>query len=154
MSERIDRVTFCRAYLPMAIAGESALAIANKLGVDKPTDEEKSQFVSQKASNYRKELRAAARKAAVKAGLDEAATAELVKKAAAKLPKLTTRTRTTEDFGSFLDDLLAECDAPSEEGPEVPDSEVEPAPLLVNENGVEEGVAEETSEPNSEETPS
>lgn len=153
MSERIDRVTFCRAYLPMAIAGKSALAIALELGVDKPTDEEKSQFVSQKASNYRKELRAAAKVAAKKAGLDEKATSELVEAAAAKLPKLTTRTRTTEDFGSFLDDLLAECDAPSEEGPEVPPSEVEP-PLLVNENGVEEGVAEETSEPNPEETPS
>jgi hypothetical protein len=101
----------------MALAGESALAIANKLGVDKPTDEEKSQFVSQKASNYRKELRAAALKSAEKQGLDEDATKALVEESAAKLPKLKVRTRATEDFGSFLDELLAECDAdPSDEG--------------------------------------
>jgi hypothetical protein len=112
MSERIDRATFCRAYVPMAKAGKSALEIANALGVDKATDEEKSQFVSQKASNYRKELRAAALKSAAKAGLDKDATAKLVEESVAKLPKLSVRTRTTEDFGSFLDDLLAECDAP------------------------------------------
>jgi hypothetical protein len=103
----------------MALAGESALAIAEKLEVDKPTDEEKSQFVSQKASNYRKELRAAAQKAAEKAGLDADATKKLVDEAAAKLPKLKTRTRATEDFGAFLDELIAECDAdPAEEGDE------------------------------------
>jgi len=120
MSDRIDRATFCRAYVPMAKAGKSALEIANALGVDKPTDEEKSQFVSQKASNYRKELRAAALKSAEKEGLDKDATAKLVEAAAAKLPKLQTRTRTTEDFGAFLDELLAECDAPDtpEEGEE------------------------------------
>ena len=111
MSDRIDRATFCRAYVPMAKAGKSALEIANALGVDKPTDEEKSQFVSQKASNYRKELRAAALKAAEKDGLDKEATAKLVEAAAAKLPKLSVRTRTTENFGAFLDELLAECDA-------------------------------------------
>jgi len=119
MSERIDRATFCRAYVPMAKAGKSALEIANALEVDKPTDEEKSQFVSQKASNYRKELRAAAAKAAKAQGLDAEATKKLVDESAAKLPKLTTRTRTTEDFGAFLDGLLAECDAdPAEEGGE------------------------------------
>ena len=121
MSERIDRATFCRAYVPMAKAGKSALEIAVALGVDKPSDEEKSQFVSQKASNYRKELRAAALKAAEKQGLDEAATKELVESAAAKLPKLSVRTRTVENFSAFLDELLAECDA--EEGDESPDEE-------------------------------
>lgn len=125
MSDRIDRATFCRTYVPMALAGESALAIANKLGVDKPTDEEKSQFVSQKASNYRKELRAAALRSAQKEGLDEDATAKLVEEAAAKLPKLQVRTRTTEDFGTFLDELIAECDAENatEEGEESPAEE-------------------------------
>lgn len=119
MSDRIDRATFCRTYVPMALAGATALAIANELGVDKPTDEEKSQFVSQKASNYRKELRAVALKSAEKAGLDKDATAKLVEEAASKLPKLQTRTRATEDFGAFLDELLAECDAePSAEGEE------------------------------------
>ena len=124
MSERIDRATFCRTYVPMALAGESALAIGKALGVHelegKDTDEKVSQFVSQKASNYRKELRAAALKAAEKAGLDETATKELVESAAAKLPKLQVRTRTTEDFGAFLDDLLAECDATAE-GEESPE---------------------------------
>jgi len=115
MSERIDRRRFCEIYVPMALAGSTALAIANELGVDKPTDEEKSQFVSQKASIYRKELRVAAEKAAVKQGLDENATQELVKSAMAKLPRLKSRTRETEDFASFLDDLLERCDNPAEE---------------------------------------
>ena len=119
MSDRIDRATFCRAYVPMAKAGKSALEIANALGVDKPSDEEKSQFVSQKASNYRKELRAAALKSAQAQGLDEEKTKALVEASAAKLPKLQVRTRTVEDFGAFLDELLAECDAdPTEEGGE------------------------------------
>lgn len=115
MSNRIDRATFCRAYVKMAKAGKSALEIANALGVDKPTDEEKSQFVSQKASNYRKELRSAALASAAKSGLDKAATDKLVAESAAKLPKLSVRTRTTENFGSFLDELLAECDNEEEQ---------------------------------------
>jgi len=115
MSERIDRRRFCEVYVPMALAGSTALAIANELGVDKPSDAEKSQFVSQKASIYRKELRVAAEKAAVKQGLDENATQELVKSAMAKLPRLKSRTRETEDFTSFLDDLLDRCDNPSED---------------------------------------
>ena len=137
MTDRITRETFCRTYLPMAKDGKSALEIGKALGVDKlegkDTDEKVSQFVSQKANNYRKELRNRAAIVAVEQKLDEKATAKLVDSAAAKLPKLQTRTRTTEDFGAFLDSLLAECDAPpAEEG---------------------EGVAEETSEPNSDETP-
>ena len=109
-TDRITRQDFCRVYVPMALAGATALAIANELGVDKPTDEEKSQFVSQKASNYRKELRAAAAAAAAEEGLDEEATKALVDKAAAKLPKLKSRTRETEDFAAFLDELIASCD--------------------------------------------
>lgn len=118
MSDRITRQRFCEVYVPMALAGATALAIANELGVDKPTDEEKSQFVSQKASNYRKELRATAQKVASKAGLDADATKKLVDEAGNKLPRLKSRTRETEDFASFLDDLLAKCDAPVDEGTE------------------------------------
>lgn len=122
-TDRISRSDFCKVYVPMALAGATALAIANELKVDKPTDEEKSQFVSQKASNYRKELRAAAQKAAEKAGLDADATKALVDEAAAKLPKLKSRTRETEDFASFLDSLIAECDTPADEGDESPADE-------------------------------
>jgi len=100
----------------MAKAGKSALEIGLALGVDKlegkDTDSKVSKFVSQKASNYRKELRTIALKSAVAQGLDEKATEALVESTVAKLPKLQTRTRVTEDFGSFLDSLLADCDAP------------------------------------------
>jgi hypothetical protein len=103
----------------MARAGKTALEIANELGVDKPTDEEKSQFVSQKASNYRKELRTDALAKAKEAELDEEATKALVEATTAKLPRLSKRTRTTDSFVDFLDELLAECDAdPAEEGEE------------------------------------
>jgi hypothetical protein len=118
-TDRIDRDTFCRTYVPMARAGKTALEIANELGVDKPTDEEKSQFVSQKASNYRKELRTDALAKAKEAKLDEEATKALVEATTAKLPRLSKRTRTTDSFVDFLDELLAECDAdPAEEGEE------------------------------------
>ena len=122
MSEnRIDRATFCRTYVPMAKAKKSALEIGKALGVDKlegkDTDDKVSKFVSQKASNYRKELRAAAQVKAEAEGLDADATKVLVDEYAAKLPTLATRTRKTEDLASFLDDLIAEADAdPAEEG--------------------------------------
>jgi len=115
MSERLDRGTFIRTYVKMAKEGKSALAIAEALGVNKPTDTEKAQFVSQKASNYRKQLRSEAVAMAEKQGLDETATKELVESTVAKLPKLKTRTREASNLSSFLDDLLGEIDAPSEE---------------------------------------
>lgn len=115
MSERIDRQRFCEVYVPMALKGATALAIANELGVDKETDAEKSQFISQKASNYRKELKVAAEKVAIQQGLGEDETKKLVEAAMAKLPRLKSRTRATTDFSAFLDDLLAQCDAPQEE---------------------------------------
>lgn len=110
MSERITRADFCRIYVPMARRQHTALEIGRKLGVDKPTDEAVSAFVSQKASNYRKELKAEAEAVAASQGLDETATKELVEKTVSKLPKLKTRTRTTENFGAFLDELLSQCD--------------------------------------------
>jgi hypothetical protein len=116
---QITREDFCKKYVPMAKAGKSALEIGKELGVDKlegkDTDEKVSQFVSQRASNYRKELRMFAEKAAKSQNLDEQATQAFIESAVAKLPKLQTRTRTGEDFGKFLDDLLTECDVdPSE----------------------------------------
>ena len=118
MSERLDRGTFIRTYVSMAREGKSALAIAVALGVDKPTDAEKAQFVSQKASNYRKQLRSEAVAMAEKQGLDETATKELVESTVAKLPKLKTRTREASNLSSFLTDLLDELDAPADEGDE------------------------------------
>lgn len=118
MSERLDRGTFIRTYVKMAKEGKSALAIAEALGVNKPTDTEKAQFVSQKASNYRKQLRSEAVVMAEKQGLDENATKELVESTAAKLPKLSTRTRTASNLSSFLTDLLDELDAPTDGGDE------------------------------------
>lgn len=112
---QINRETFCPTYLRMAKDGKSALEIGKALGVDKlegkDTDAKVSQFVSQKASNYRKELRTFATNVAKEKGLDEAATKELVDNAVAKLPKLQTRTRTGDGFASYLDSLLAEADA-------------------------------------------
>lgn len=122
MSERIDRNAFCKVYVPMARAKKSALEIGKALGVDKmegkDTDAKVSQFVSQKASNYRKELKASAEAAAKKQELDAEATKALVEATTAKLPKLSVRNRTSgEDLASFLDSLLEECDAPpAEEG--------------------------------------
>jgi len=118
MSERLDRGTFIRTYVSMARDGKSALQIAEALGVDKPTDAEKAQFVSQKASNYRKQLRSEAVAMAEKQGLDETATKELVESTVAKLPKLKTRTREASNLSSFLTDLLGELDAPTDEGDE------------------------------------
>ena len=115
---RIDRVTFCKTYVPMAKAGKSALEIGRALGIEKDTDEAISQFVSQKASNYRKELREAAVVAAQKQGLTGDEADAFVQAAVDKLPKLKTRTRQTEDFVSFLDELLAECDEENEATPE------------------------------------
>jgi hypothetical protein len=115
MSERITREQFCEVYVPMALAGNTALEIANKLGVDKPTDAEKSQFVSQKAAMYRRALGADAEKLAAKEELDEKATAKLVKEAKEKFPKLQNRV-VAGSFASYLDDLLAKCDAPPKEG--------------------------------------
>lgn len=123
MSERLDRGQFIRTYVTMAREGKSALEIATALGVDKPTDAEKAQFVSQKASNYRKQLRTEAMAKASEAGLDEKATKELVDATVAKLPKLQTRTRVASNLSSFLDDLLAECDAPLDEGEEENETE-------------------------------
>ena len=123
---RVDKVTFCTTYVPMATKGATALEIAEALGVDKPTDDEKSQFVSQKASNYRKELKTKALATAKKLELDEEATAALVKESVAKMPKLTTKAKVVDDFAAFLDGLLEAADGPAEEG--------EP-PLLVDENG-------------------
>ena len=117
MGNRLDRDSFCMVYVPMALKGHTALEIAKALKIDKPSDDEKAQFVSQKASNYRRELRKEAEATAKAEGLDEAATAKLVETSVAKLPKLQTR-NTKADFASFLDDLLAKCDAPSEEGEE------------------------------------
>lgn len=114
MSDRITRTDFCKVYVPMARKQHTALEIGKALGVDKPTDEAISQFVSQKASNYRKELKAEAEAVAVKQGLDETAAKELVEKTVSKLPKLKTRTRNSEDFGAFLDDLLSQCDSEDE----------------------------------------
>jgi len=108
----------------MAKQGKTALEIANALGVDKPTNEEKSQFVSQKASNYRKELRKHAEAVAKKQELDEDATKALVEATTAKLPRLSKRTTTTDNFADFLDDLLDSCDAdPAAEGESDPADE-------------------------------
>jgi len=127
-STRIDKATFCRTYIPMARNGKTALEIGKALGVDKlegkDTDAAISQFVCQKASNYRKELKVEATVAA-KVEVDnqkpkltkkQAAefVAEFVAEAVAKLPKLTTRTRSIADFGAFLDEILAECDSEEE----------------------------------------
>jgi len=119
----IDRATFCRTYLTMAREGKSALEIGKSLGVDKlegkDTDAKVSQFVSQKASQYRKVLRNEAESVAKEQGLDADAAKALSDAAAAKLPKLQTRTRVTESLGSFIDELLAEVDAePDTETPE------------------------------------
>ena len=130
-AKRIGRDEFLQVYVPMAVAGETALAIANKLGVeaeadDKLTaDEKKAQFVSQKASNYRQELRAAALAIAESQELDQEATDALVKQYAEKLPKLSKRTRAASDMVSFLDDLLAKCDQ-SEETTSEPNPEETP----------------------------
>ncbi len=122
MSERIDRVAFCKMYVPMALKGKSALEIGKALGVDelegKDTDDKVSQFVSQKASNYRKELGDFALATAKSKGLSESETLALVESTKAKLPKLKTRTRVKEDLSAFLDELLAECDAEPTDAPE------------------------------------
>jgi hypothetical protein len=130
MSENISKSEFCKVYVPMAVAGKTALEIAQALGIDKGDNKKSAAFVSQKASNYRAELKK------VK-GMTEEKADEL-------MPPLKHRTTTNsgQDFVDFLAGL-AESTAP--EGDE--------APLLVNENGVEESVAAETSEPHPEETP-
>ncbi len=122
MSEKnqIDRDSFLAVYVPMALAGATALAIAVELGVEQEADEKNTaeekmaQFVSQKASNYRTELRNAALAAAKEAGLGEEETQALVDEYAAKLPKLKHRARAASNLVSFLDELLAKCDAPDE----------------------------------------
>lgn len=110
----ISRDSFLKVYVPMALKGASALDIANSLGVDKEDDQAKAMFVSQKAAIYRKELKAAAEAKAASEGLDAEATEKLVETYTNKLPKLRTRvrTQTATNMVSFLDDLLAECDAP------------------------------------------
>ena len=109
----IDRATFCRAFVPMAIAGKSALEIGQHLNIE-GSDKEVSQKVSQKAANYRKELRVQAEAAAKNDGLDTEATIALVNASVARMPKLSTRTREkVENFASFLDDLFAEADPPA-----------------------------------------
>ena len=106
----LSRSEFCSVYVPMAKSGCSAAEIAEKLGVEKAV-------VTRKAASYRQALKSAAKRKAEKQGLSEAETEKLVEETAAKLPKLQTRTRETEDFADMLDALLAECDAdPSDEG--------------------------------------
>ena len=124
----IDKATFCRKYVPMAKAGKSALEIGKALGVDtfKDTDTKVSQFVSQKASIYRKELKLAAEAVAKKEGLSDEDAATKVRETMAKLPKLQTRTRVVVDFAAFLDGLIADCDTPQEEGDTPEDKEDTP----------------------------
>lgn len=121
---RIDRDSFLAAYVPMALAGATALEIATRLGVEQEADEKNTaeekmaQFVSQKASNYRAELRAMALEVAKERELDEDATEKLVEEYANKLPKLKHRAKAASNLVSFLDDLLAQCDAEETETPE------------------------------------
>lgn len=114
---RITRETFCPTYLHMAKEGKSAVEIGNALGVDKlegkDTPAKVAQFVCQKASNYRKELREQARAKAQEAGLNKKDTEKMVTEAAALLPKLQTRTRQAKDFAAYLTELVA-AENPSE----------------------------------------
>lgn len=125
MGDRITKQQFVDTYVPMAMAGETALAIANALGVNKDTDEAKSQFVSQKASIYRRNLYQSAFAKAVKAGQSEEDAKATAKATADKLPRLQSRTRNVvDDFESYLDNLIANCDNSEEdegEGDEAPE---------------------------------
>ena len=111
----ISRDEFLSVYVPKARSGKSALEIADALGIEETDEKRRKQFVSQKVSNYRRELQAAALEVATSQGLDEEATTKLVEEYADKLPRLRRgRNRASTELVSFLDDLLAQADAEPE----------------------------------------
>jgi len=110
--DAIDAVTFVKTFAPMAKQGKSALEIGQALGLT--GDEDKiASAVSVKASQLRKRLKEAAVKTAAAKGLDEAATAELVKTMGDKLPCIKSRGRKTEisELVSAIDSVLDALDA-------------------------------------------
>lgn len=93
--EAIPAVDFVKVFAPMAKQGKSALEIGQALGMT--GDKEKIAIaVSVKASQLRKRLAEAAAKTAAEKGLDEKATAELVKTMSDKLPRIRSRGRKAE----------------------------------------------------------
>jgi hypothetical protein len=110
----------------MAKAGKSALEIAEELGVVQEADEnftadeKRGRFVSQKVSQYRNQLKEAALEVAKERELSQEDTDKLVEQYTSKLPSLRAKKKTAE-LVSFLDDLLAECDADPEDETEAPE---------------------------------
>jgi CRISPR/Cas system CSM-associated protein Csm2 small subunit len=115
-------VEFVSVFTRLAKEGKSALEIGRVLGL-KGDNQKVSQAVSVKASQLRKRLKESAVSAAKANGLDEAATATLIKTMANKLPRIKSKGRASEvsELVSAIDSVLAELDAPSDE---VEDSEV------------------------------
>jgi len=114
----ISAVDFVKVFAPLAKQGKSALEIGQALGMT--GDEDKIAIaVSVKASQLRKRLADAAVKTAEAKGLDEKATAELVKTMSDKLPRIKSRGRKGEvtELVSAIDSVLAALDAPADEAP-------------------------------------
>ncbi len=111
---RINRRVFCETFIPMAKAGKSALEIGQALGIE-GEDKKVSQAVSVRAANYRKELKTEAKRVADEQGLSKEKTEALMASCAAKMPKLTKRSRDKLDsFADFLDGLLEDADTTNE----------------------------------------
>jgi len=110
--EAIDAVTFVKTFAPMAKQGKSALEIGQALGM-KGDKDKIAIAVSVKASQLRKRLKEAAVKTAVLKGLDESATAELVKTMGDKLPRIKSVGRKTEvaELVSAIDSVLEGLDS-------------------------------------------
>ena len=111
--EGISSVAFLETYAPMAAEGKSALEIGQALGRE-GEPEKVAQYVSIRASQLRTSLKEAAAVRAVELGLDEEATAALVAKVAAGVPKLKRsngRGRKAEVIVNMLDSILAQADA-------------------------------------------
>ena len=111
----ITAVEFVKVFAPMAKQGKSALEIGQALGMTGDSDKI-AIAVSVKASQLRKRLADAAVQTATAKGLDEKATAELVKTMSDKLPRIKSRGRKGEvsELVSAIDSVLAALDAPVE----------------------------------------
>ena len=109
--EAIPAVDFVKVFAPMAKQGKSALEIGQALGMVGEPDKI-AIAVSVKASQLRKRLAEAAEKTAKAKGLDEQATAELVKQMSDKLPRIKSRGRKAEvsDLVSAIDSVLEGLD--------------------------------------------
>jgi len=125
----IDNAKFCKVFTSMANEGKTALEIGKALGIEKDDDKKVSQAVSQQATTCRKLLREGALAKAAKQGLSEDAAKALADKVEATLPRLKKgKNAIAGELGSYIDDLMAACDTPPEEGEVAPEAETENTP--------------------------